>query len=65
MVIFLQDTPPGIPRLVEPKMDKVDIPHLKKDIAKFNEAGVFRDEDNKWWELFLDSFMVKYGQVPD
>ena len=51
--------------LVEPKLEKIDVPHLKRDIRKFYEAGVFSDDDNEWWVLFFDSFMLKYGQVPD
>ena len=65
MIDFLQDIPPGTPPLVARNLEKVDIPHLKTDIRKFNEAGVFSEEDIEWWMSFFDSFMLTYGQVSD
>ena len=63
-VLSLQGVPPGSPSLLAPKLDKLDFPHLQRDIKKFDDAGVFSIEDKSWWDTFLDSFMEKYGQIP-
>ena len=56
--------PSGAPNCVTPKLDKVDLPHLENDVQKYNKAGVFEDEDYRWWLQFLESFMATYGQLP-
>ena len=32
---------------------------------KYNQAGIFEEEENQWWLQFLESFGINYGQTPD
>lgn len=57
--------PTGYPGLVEPSLDKVDLPHLHADIKKYNEAGVFTGTDFEWWQQFLSSFEDEYVSLPE
>ena len=61
----IQEMPAGHPNLVNPSLDKVDLPHLCSDIKKYKVAGVLSDADTEWWNQFLASFVQKYGSVPE
>ena len=46
-------------------MVKQDIDQLKRDIPKYNAAGVFTPEAKTLWENFLSEFNIHYGSLPD
>ena len=51
MIKLLQSLPKESPQLVEPKSDKVDLPHLKVDCLKYCAAGMFSNNEAaaQWW----------------
>ena len=49
--IFIQDTPSGVPELVIPDGGKIDLPHLKKHIPKYNLS----EDALTWWNTFIES----------
>ena len=49
--------------MVQPALDKIDLPHLCKDIKKYNDAGVLNAERHTWWDEFLKTFKDAYGTV--
>ena len=50
--------------MVEPCLNKVDLPRLKQDLPKYFSAGVFHDDARLWWEAFISSFESTYGATP-
>lgn len=48
---------------MQPVLDKIDLPHLCRDIQKCNDAGVLNAESYRWWEEFLKTFEDVYGTV--
>ena len=61
----MQTSPEGIPALVQPTLDKQDIPQMKKDLPKYDAAGVYSPEAIQRWEKLLDDFPWKYGSLPE
>lgn len=53
-MLVLQDTPAGVPNILQPNPEKVDLPHFQADIKKFQVADVFK-------ELFSSSPL--YGKL--
>ena len=49
--------------MVQPVVNKIDLPHLCKDIKKYSDAGVLNAESHKWWDDFLNTFKDVYGTV--
>lgn len=49
--------------MVQPALNKIDLPHLCKDIKKYSDAGVLNAESHKWWDDFLKTFKDVYGTV--
>lgn len=50
--------------LIEPSLAKQDIPQMKKDILKYEDTGVFTEDDKANWDTFLASFPSVYGSIP-
>ena len=44
-------------------LEKVDLPHLCRDIKKYSDAGVLNAESDEWWDEFLKTFIDVYGTV--
>lgn len=59
-----QNLPEGLPALVNPNNEKVDIARLKGDSKKHEAAGVFDEATALWWKEFTESFNDSYGSVP-
>ena len=55
--------PTGYPELVEPKLEKLDLPHLRNDMRKYRGAGVL-GESYDWWQTFLATIEDDYGSLP-
>ena len=49
---------------MKPNLEKIDLPHLKADIQKYEKAGVFTDGAYSYWQRFLDEFESTYGMLP-
>ena len=49
---------------MKPNLEKIDLPHLKADIQKYEKAGVFTDGAYSYWQRFLDGFESTYGMLP-
>ena len=65
-VLFsLQQLPDGSPTLVTPDLCKIDLPHLMRDIIKYNAAGIFSPATYSWWEDFLQNFEDRYASIPN
>ena len=50
--------------LIEPSLAKQDIPQIKKDVSKYEDTGVFTEDDKANWDDFLASFPSVYGSIP-
>ena len=61
---FIQSLPIGNPDLVMPKMEKLDFPRIAADSKKFRDSGVLTSEAIQWWKQFIETFEVKYCQLP-
>ena len=51
--------------MVLPSTEKQDIQQLKRDIPKYDEAGIFGPDAKSKWENVLSNFPKKYGLLPD
>ena len=47
--------PSGVPPLVIPNDEKIDIAHLKADIPKFAATAGFGSTTTEWWHSFVTS----------
>lgn len=63
--VTLQSLPEGIPPLVMPSLEKQDIPQMKKDLPKYDAAGVYTPQATLCWENLLAEFPSKYGKLPE
>ena len=61
---ILQSLPPGIPSLVIPSLEKQDIPQMKRDLPKYDAAGVCNPDAILQWEQLLAKFPTRYGGLP-
>lgn len=57
--------PTGHPPLLAPSLQKQDITRIKKEISRYNEAGVFSPEAKEKWDRLLGNFSTKYGSLPE
>ena len=61
----MHSLPEGAPTLVQPTLQKQDIPQMKKDLHKYDAAGVYTAEATQRWERLLAEFPTKYGELPE
>ena len=43
-------------KIVDPSLQKIDLPHLTRDIERYHNVGVLPASEYLWWKEFLDSF---------
>ena len=60
-----QSLPNGVPSLVKPSLEKQDIPQMKKDLPKYDAAGVYSREALQRSEKLLEDLPRKYGTLPE
>ena len=65
-LLYLQENviPSGVPNLIPPSSDKLDMPRLESDTPKFlNNSREFGDEHKKWWAEVFASTPNFYAQT--
>ena len=48
---------------MQPVLEKIDLPHLCRDIKKYSDAGILNAESHEWWDEFLKTFKDVFGTV--
>lgn len=57
----MQTMPDGTPPFVNPSLEKQDLPQTKRDIPKYDLAGVLPSEASNRFNQLLEVFETKYG----
>lgn len=65
MYATFQSLPEGTPSLVIPSLEKQDIAQMKRDLPKYDAAGVCSADAILCWEKLLKEFPTKYGGLPE
>ena len=50
---------------MQPSLAKQDIGQLRKDIPKYDAAGVLSTKAKEQWTTFLQNVEIQYGKIPD